>query len=324
MQVEVLKGGWVKQGSVIAFPHEWQRPAKTEEWVYEILIEKKVISIFVEFIAFPWAALIDLMERGKIDRAQRLISALNDLPPKKTLVRATACQHIWVDKVEEFLKIIKITDLFWSHKVESKKLLGSIHLHPMALYPVAYFAGEATKAKSFSDRKYQYSFIGAYDAQGYISTIRDDIFNLPKIDQTFVLKKDQWHFESHVYKMQIEGEMLDSSEFEKSNASMRLYRDVMLESKVSLCPSGAGPNSIRLWESLALNSYPLILSDDLDLPENIFKNGFVKTKEAELCQVIHRIVDDTYMYSGSFFNNVNDFILNVTDDLFSRKFLSRR
>ena len=309
---------------MIAFPHEWQRPAKTEEWVYETLTEKKVSSIFVEFIAFPWATLIDLMERKKIDRVQRLISALNDLPPKKTLVRATACQHIWVHKVEEFLKKIKITDLFWSHKVESENLLGSIHLHPMALYPVAYFAGEEVKAKSFPDRKYQYSFIGAYDTQGYISTIRDDIFNLPKIDQAFVLKRDQWHFESHVYKIQIEGEMLDSLEFENSNASMKLYKGVMLDSKVSLCPSGAGPNSIRLWESLALNSYPLILSDDLDLPENILNNGFVKTKEAELSQATHRILDGTHKYGGSFFNTANDFILNITDDLFSRKFLSPR
>ena len=43
---------------------------------------------------------------------------------------------------------------------------------------------------------------------------------------------------------------------------------LLLNSKYTLCPSGSGPNSIRLWESLACGSIPIILSDTLDLPSH--------------------------------------------------------
>ena len=41
-----------------------------------------------------------------------------------------------------------------------------------------------------------------------------------------------------------------------------------MASRYSLCPSGAGPNSIRLWESLAVGAIPIILADTLELPEH--------------------------------------------------------
>ncbi len=33
-----------------------------------------------------------------------------------------------------------------------------------------------------------------------------------------------------------------------------------------MCPSGSGPNSIRLWESLGFGCIPVLLSDTLRLP----------------------------------------------------------
>ena len=42
----------------------------------------------------------------------------------------------------------------------------------------------------------------------------------------------------------------------------------MNDSKYTLCPSGSGPNSIRLWEALAVGSLPIVLSDNLDLPNH--------------------------------------------------------
>jgi len=320
MQIELLKGGWVKQGSVIAFPYEWQRPAKTEEWVYETLIEKKVNSMFVEFIAFPWATLIDLIERGKFDRAKTFVSALNDLPPKKTLIRASACQHISIDKIKDFLFKIKITDFFWAHKIESKNELGVIRLHPMALFPVAYFESEIKNVKPNKERKYLYNFVGAYDLKGYISPIRNEILNLPESNRAYILKRKEWHFESTVYKSQINGLVLERSEIENSKLSMNQYREIMQDSVFTLCPSGAGPNSIRLWEALAFESYPIILSDDLDLPLNVLKNGFQKTKEKCLNDVIAQMESSGLKRTGYFFA-VEEFISNISKDLFSKEFI---
>ncbi len=40
------------------------------------------------------------------------------------------------------------------------------------------------------------------------------------------------------------------------------YQDVILASKFVLCPSGAGPSSIRLFETLGAGRVPVIISDD--------------------------------------------------------------
>jgi hypothetical protein len=40
----------------------------------------------------------------------------------------------------------------------------------------------------------------------------------------------------------------------------------MQSSVFALCPSGSGPNSIRLWEALGFGAIPVILSHTLRLP----------------------------------------------------------
>ena len=44
------------------------------------------------------------------------------------------------------------------------------------------------------------------------------------------------------------------------------YAATLQNSCFALCPSGSGPNSIRLWEALGYGSIPVILSDELQLP----------------------------------------------------------
>ncbi len=75
-----------------------------------------------------------------------------------------------------------------------------------------------------------------------------------------------WHYESMVYGEQV-GQRATPPE-----TRAQLERDgdefdaVLLDSVFSLCPSGSGPNSIRLWESLGFGCIPVLLSDTLRLP----------------------------------------------------------
>ena len=50
-----------------------------------------------------------------------------------------------------------------------------------------------------------------------------------------------------------------------------------------LCPSGTGPNSIRLWEAIAFKSIPVILSDNLALPgrRQLWDSAAVTVPECE-------------------------------------------
>ena len=63
----------------------------------------------------------------------------------------------------------------------------------------------------------------------------------------------------------MKGELIHTdSQVQKTSA----YNDYLLKSVFSLCPSGSGPNSIRLWESLGIGTIPVVLADTLDLPKH--------------------------------------------------------
>ena len=60
----------------------------------------------------------------------------------------------------------------------------------------------------------------------------------------------------------------------------------MNDSKYTLCPSGSGPNSIRLWEALAVGSIPIVLSDNLDLPNHeLMYDSILKIRESDLYNI---------------------------------------
>jgi hypothetical protein len=266
MHIEKLKGGWIRQGSVIAYPYEWQRPAKTEEWIYETLINFEVNSLFIEYIAFPWATLIDLIEKKKNEKAQLLLDALNLIPPRKTLIRVTACQHIKFEILMDILLKINITDLFASHKVIGINLLEKIRLHPLCLYPVSFFSKKNSEKLLPIKKKYLYCFVGAYDENCYISDIRKKIFAIPQQKNIIILQRHSWHFDLDVYKKQINGINLSMDELLEIEKNADEYSSILMNSSYSLCPSGSGPNSIRFWESIAYGSIPILLSDNLDIP----------------------------------------------------------
>lgn len=281
MEAEVLCDGWIKQGSVIAFPFEWQRPAKTEEWVFETLIQKNVHSRYVEFISFPWATLIDLIDRKKIDKAKLLINSLRKIPPKKKLLRFSACQHIRLHVIERYLVDLKITDIFWSHKTLETNRLGDIHVHPLPLYPVAYFEKNSPKYISITDRRYLFGFIGAYDEACYLSDIRRKIFSISKGNNRYIERRSEWHFNLDVYQSQIDGKTLTEDQIALVGARSNEYSSVLMNTFYSLCPSGSGPNSIRLWESLAFGCCPIVLSDHLDMPKLPASVKYLKMLESE-------------------------------------------
>ena len=71
-----------------------------------------------------------------------------------------------------------------------------------------------------------------------------------------------------VYEKQILGNKITDNDTKKNDSMTNEYNKILLESRYSLCPSGSGPNSIRLWESLAVGSIPILLADTLELPEH--------------------------------------------------------
>jgi len=256
--------GWVRQGNVFAFPYDWQQPAKTELWAYEQLLEKPDNDIYTQYICFPWATLVDYLDHNPA-KARELLIALENKPPRFALNVKTFCQHIYALKLLPFFKKLGITEIYWSHKIKGQDEVEGIKLKPYPLYPVMHYKRKKPyKNKPLSERKYLYSFIGSYDPELYLSEVRKWIFDLPITDDIYIKRRERWHFDQDVYREQMQG--LSETEARKLSRKKNEeeYIRVLEESVFCICPSGSGPNSIRLWEAIAFGCIPVVISDDYD------------------------------------------------------------
>jgi len=108
------------------------------------------------------------------------------------------------------------------------------------------------------DRIYLASFIGNYDTEWYLTDIRMGIVKeFSNKPDCYIKKREKWHYNEYVYK---DNEVIDKEKTEE-------YINILKQTQFSLCPSGSGPNSIRLWESLSFGSIPVILADTYVLPQ---------------------------------------------------------
>jgi hypothetical protein len=238
----------------------WQYPVITEQTFYNQSKEKE------DYLGFPWATIID-----KKYHPQVVFSILlRHVKVNKSHV--TCCQHIYFRRLLPLFKALGVRVLYAPHKIIGEDAIQGIQIKPCPLYAVN--VEDPTRNSVFVgkdfislERKYLYSFQGA-SSPSYISNIRDKIFKMKSSDNIFVRKTGGWHFEDIVYgpSQNVDKTMVNvpvSHEKDKKD-----YNELLLASRYSLCPSGAGPNSIRLWESLAVGAIPIILADTLELPEH--------------------------------------------------------
>jgi glycosyltransferase involved in cell wall biosynthesis len=254
-----------------SFDDLWQSPAITEQHAWQLMAER--VSAFPEgvfYFAFPWASLIDGLER-KTALGDKLLAELRTFRldrPRQHVI--TVCQHIKFRRHLALFKDAGITDIFASHAVRGEAHLDGMRIHPFPLYPVVRPAADQNSARfsaeGFRHRAYLYSFVGAYDSRYYLTDVRQLIGLLEQRDNARVVVRDQWHFEKRVYQEQVFGNTLSAIELEEEQAAQQHYRATLEQSQFSLCPSGTGPNSIRLWESIEFGCIPVILADSLALP----------------------------------------------------------
>jgi len=107
------------------------------------------------------------------------------------------------------------------------------------------------------------SFVGAY-MEHYLSDVRLKLKQFTDKPGFQVQIKDEWHFNKEVYNFQVYGVFEDADA--GTNSATLKYNQTLSNSLFSLCPVGAGPNSLRFWESLAIGSIPVNLSDRFQLP----------------------------------------------------------
>ena len=252
----------------------WQYPVITEKCFYTQNNHNS------DYLGMPWATILD--KHVCRNHVFKVLKQNRDLSKPSY----TCCQHIHYTKLIDLFSKLNITTLYASHKQSHIHRINDIILKPCPLYAVNFEDGNRNKlfqGVDFveTDRPVLYSFIGA-NMNHYITRSRKILLSMDHDDDCVVTDTGKWHFESTVYSdMQN-----DKGKCEVNVKSVDNYNDMLLKSKFSLCPAGAGPNSIRFWESLAVASIPVLISDTLQLPEHdLWESAIVRVEESNVAQV---------------------------------------
>jgi glycosyltransferase involved in cell wall biosynthesis len=265
-QRKYIKSNFFEHGeSIIAYDSEWQYPAITERYAFEKMLEfTPEDNGSAVYLGFPWATLIDYLHNNRPE-SQKLMNLLFQLKSRLAhkKVVTTVCQHVLMLKFQYLFDLAGVTHVFWSHAIKGQGNLpefSAISIHPFPLFPV-----QAMDTDSFEnldeDRKYLFSFVGAKANPWYLTNIRTEIIEgLAKVKGAKIISRDGWHYEKIVYDKQVHKTSANSAELVDKGMSAQ-FKDILKQSTFTLCPSGSGPNSIRLWESLGYGSVPVILAD---------------------------------------------------------------
>jgi hypothetical protein len=260
-----------KKNRIFVYDKNWQVPVRTEMYAYESLVKERS-SLDFEYLAFPWATLIDALDTFSVPLATELLKQLasfKESRESKGSRLVSVCQHIKCLKYIDIIKNCGVTDLFWSHKVNDLHKVKGITLYPFGLFPAQTFnlTEVERKAPPMIERQYLTNFIGAFGAGYYLSDVRPRIFeDIGKYEDIKIIERTGWHFGRHVYDAQMKGLSPEEQQIKNESDNKTEYLDLMKNSKFTLCPSGSGPNSIRIFESIQLDSIPVILTRDLHLP----------------------------------------------------------
>jgi hypothetical protein len=256
----------VQHRHLLAFPCHWQVPAATEQAAYEAVAAMPEPPPW-QYVGFPWATLIDGLCRNAATVAP-LLAALKAMhqAPRPAGRRVTVAQHIHALQYVELFTASGVTDLFWSHATHQQPVHEGVRVHGFALYPAQapVSRGDLSLVRP---RRYLANFIGAYSAGLYLSQVRETIFNdAGHLPDVLIVKRSAWHFDRAVYQEQIKGVAAQPLQLSLEQAMAQEYIQGIIDSWFTLCPSGSGPNSIRIFESLTLMSIPIILTRSLKLP----------------------------------------------------------
>jgi hypothetical protein len=176
-------------------------------------------------------------------------------------------QHIEMLQHAALLRRCGVTDLFWSHATTGLHHHQGLRLHPFPLYPVRCATHpEPAGGIPLAQRRWLYSFQGVYRPELYLTPVRQWILALPPRPDALLESRREWHFEQQVYREQVHGQSADAARHTALAAEASSYAETLQQSVFALCPSGSGPNSIRLWEALGYGAIPVILANTLALP----------------------------------------------------------
>lgn len=259
---------------------QWQMPCNTEGSAFDAhkgMVKPVVHNGAVQvYVGLPWATWIDRLNKSTATaeckqhmQTQLQLCRSQLLTLKRALASVglglhvhTVCQHIyWQHMVNAFVQL-GVSHVWLSHctqQVVAERLAG-LHYGPWRLFAVNVEDPSRTAGLTLSLRAGQRpilaSFTGAHMPH-YLSDVRLRLLALQHQPGFEIAVNDEWHFEQAVYANGVNQNHADS---------VQTYNQQLSQSVFALCPAGSGPNTLRLWEALAVGSIPVLLGDEPLLP----------------------------------------------------------
>lgn len=283
----------------------WQFPCRTEAAAWEIHTQvhhpARMGDELHIYLGLPWATWIHFKRqqswRGngleQMEQQIRLLKvrlsgirfALAELGVHLRV--HTVCQHIYWQDFVSVWEALGVTDLWLSHCPQEDVLGFKMTLHPWHLFAVNIEDTQRNDGlligRDVDEKPVLASFVGAHMPH-YLSDIRLRLKSFANEDGFVIRVNEKWHFDDVVYQHQMNGKPLQ--ETYQIDDSVAAYNALLSDSIFSLCPAGAGPNTLRFWESLAVGAIPVLLGDPVKLPEG----GSLEAVDWDL--VVLRIEDD--------------------------------
>jgi len=191
----------------------------------------KNLKFGVEYVGIPIAFSLNTLG---IERTQKIIDEVNAKNPAKKFF---VCQHIFVNKLNFGDNIV-----FTPHTEDNDNFLFIPHYNPIF--------NSSPGRVLYRDRNLDFSFIGDFET----NDVRKKISVLNS-STTPIHATGKWFF---------------MHERKKQEELLKDYIQTLAHSKLSLCPRGTGPSTLRLFESMSVGSIPVIFNS-LKLPEYIKK-----------------------------------------------------
>lgn len=269
----------------------WQYPCTTElQALKNHLSPSKPLKrtdarnrILHMYMGLPWATFVD--RKLNPDYLESLF-AVRVRGYKKlaqmfayTLKVHSVCQTIHWLRISPVLESCGVTDLHISHmETDSTNKLpkeSQLKLYSWPLIATNVEVPGRSKGLVFGkqpeQKKWLATFTGAH-MKHYRSNVRlqlKEAADKANLDDVLVTIKGEWHFNKIVYQEQVAMKPLSDKDIKNEVDATQSYNEMLSDSKFSLCPEGAGPNTLRFWESLAVGSIPVVIADNWVPPEGL-------------------------------------------------------
>lgn len=337
---------------------DWQVPNSTELDVSNEIKNYNLPSD-IEYLSFPWACVVDVATRFKTN-IYSVLKKYNITSPKisKDKVTITTFQsyRIWkylpelsqyginivfsphaekiksVDYYSKYnvlvLPIMLKSIMDPNYDIESKvKKVKQQPVKKLEQFPVYHKIKNylnTGEINTSSDNTYDISFIGTttYGPQDVTcNKIRKLLVEILKTTpRSNVHELDEWHLNNEVY-----GRQLGQMKYNQDKQILQIlneihYHIVMHKSSNVACPVGVGPNSFRISESLMYNKHPVIISDNLWLPEEISLTDFTRIKYSDIELLKDIVVEKQAKPSESTLNAIKDLSVPIKNYTSNERF----